>query len=100
MSDEQRNFIHLAKSSAQRHLSIMLSNPKLYLGSLQYGMDFVWGKLHTPFGLLITDSHSEMCFYGSSAPQTHPPVTRNIRPISPRYRRQNAASRALSDTRQ
>ncbi|KAH9209964.1 hypothetical protein DL95DRAFT_526574 [Leptodontidium sp. 2 PMI_412] len=44
MSDEQRNLIHLAKSSAQRHLSTILSSPKLYLGALRYGMDFVWAK--------------------------------------------------------
>lgn len=45
MSDEQRNLVHLAKSSAQSHLSTILSSPKLYLGTLRYGMDFVWGKL-------------------------------------------------------
>jgi len=45
MSEEQRSFIHLAKTSAQHHLETILSNPRLYLGGLRYGMDFVWGKL-------------------------------------------------------
>ncbi|KUJ08937.1 uncharacterized protein LY89DRAFT_690509 [Mollisia scopiformis] len=44
MSDSQRNLIQLAKSSAQRHLSTIISNPKLYLGTFRYGMDFVWAK--------------------------------------------------------
>lgn len=44
MSEEQQKLIHLAKASAQRHLSIIISNPDVYLGTFRYGMDFVWGK--------------------------------------------------------
>lgn len=44
MSDPQRNFIQLAKSSAQRHLSTIVANPELYLGTFRYGMEFVWGE--------------------------------------------------------
>ncbi|KAE9362899.1 hypothetical protein N431DRAFT_424290 [Stipitochalara longipes BDJ] len=44
MTDPQRNLIHLAKASAQRHLSIIISNPSLYLATFRYGMDFVWAK--------------------------------------------------------
>ncbi|PMD17786.1 hypothetical protein NA56DRAFT_578416, partial [Hyaloscypha hepaticicola] len=44
MTDSQRNLIHLAKASAQRHLSIIISNPSLYLATFRYGMDFVWAK--------------------------------------------------------
>jgi len=43
MSDSQQNLIRLAKVSAQRHLSIILSNPELYIATFRYGMDFVWG---------------------------------------------------------
>jgi hypothetical protein len=45
MSEEQQNLIHLARMSAQRHLSTMISNAERYLGTFRYGMDFVWGKL-------------------------------------------------------
>ncbi|KIM93968.1 hypothetical protein OIDMADRAFT_207874 [Oidiodendron maius Zn] len=44
MSDPQRNLIHLARASAQRHLSTIISNPVLYLATFHYGMDFVWAK--------------------------------------------------------
>ncbi|KAH8803720.1 C6 zinc finger domain protein [Xylogone sp. PMI_703] len=44
MSDKQRNLVHLAKASAHRHLSTMISDSKLYLVGLRYGMDFVWAK--------------------------------------------------------
>ncbi|KAH7370946.1 C6 zinc finger domain protein [Rhexocercosporidium sp. MPI-PUGE-AT-0058] len=44
MSDSQQNLIHQAKISAQRHLSIILSNPELYIVTFQFGMDFVWAK--------------------------------------------------------
>ena len=43
MSDSQQNLIRLAKVSAQRHLSIILSKPELYIATFRYGMDFVWG---------------------------------------------------------
>ncbi|PVH76092.1 hypothetical protein DL98DRAFT_465595 [Cadophora sp. DSE1049] len=44
MSDSQQNLIRLAKVSAQRHLSIILSRPELYITTFRYGMDFVWAK--------------------------------------------------------
>lgn len=44
MSEEQRNLIQLAKTSAHRHLANIISDPQVYLGTFRYGMDFVWGK--------------------------------------------------------
>lgn len=44
MSDSQRHLIDLARNSAQRHISIILSDPERYLATFRYGMDFVWAK--------------------------------------------------------
>ncbi len=56
MSDSQQNLIHLAKISAQRHLSIILASPELYIATFRYGMDFVWGRQTLILSSILTDS--------------------------------------------
>lgn len=46
MSEEERSLVHLARTSAQRHMSLIISNPELYLATFRYGMDFVWGMFY------------------------------------------------------
>jgi hypothetical protein len=64
MTDPQRNLIHLAKASAQRHLTTIISNPTLYLATFRYGMDFVWGKFLLPVQIpLRLTLHAAKCAF-------------------------------------
>jgi hypothetical protein len=73
MSYPQRNLIHLAKASAERHLSTIISDPVLYLATFRYGMDFVWGEffalpLYSPSGGLTPQPPNApfQCFCSSN----------------------------------
>ena len=44
MSVAQREFLGMAKRSLKQHLDIILEEPRVYLRSIRYAMDFVWAK--------------------------------------------------------
>jgi hypothetical protein len=44
MSATQRTILGMAKRSLGHHLDIILEEPRLYLRSIRYAMDFVWAK--------------------------------------------------------
>jgi hypothetical protein len=44
MSTTQRTMLGMAKRSLKQHLDIILEEPRLYLRSIRYAMDFVWAK--------------------------------------------------------
>lgn len=44
MSPTQRAILAMAKRSLWQHLDIILQEPRLYLQSIRYAMDFVWAK--------------------------------------------------------
>ncbi|KAL2022652.1 hypothetical protein VTK56DRAFT_4996 [Thermocarpiscus australiensis] len=44
MSATQRTILCMAKRSLRQHLDIILEEPRVYLQSIQYAMDFVWAK--------------------------------------------------------
>ncbi|KAK4150368.1 hypothetical protein C8A00DRAFT_18078 [Chaetomidium leptoderma] len=44
MSVAQREILGMAKRSLNQHLDIILEEPRLYLRSIRYAMDFVWAK--------------------------------------------------------
>ncbi|KAF7552318.1 hypothetical protein G7Z17_g4384 [Cylindrodendrum hubeiense] len=44
MSQTQKNILLMAKDSLKQHLDIIVEEPRLYLNSLRYAMDFVWAK--------------------------------------------------------
>ncbi|TVY62878.1 hypothetical protein LSUE1_G006676 [Lachnellula suecica] len=67
MSEEQRNLIRLAKISAQRHMSTIMSNTGLYLGGFRYGMDFVWAKC--AFSVLLLLKLTRLLPESSNMPQ-------------------------------
>lgn len=49
----ERNILLTAKSSARRHLRLVIIEPEFYLASLKYAMDFVWAKCAFSFLLLL-----------------------------------------------
>ncbi|KAJ5215102.1 hypothetical protein N7468_010781 [Penicillium chermesinum] len=53
MSSAERTILLTAKSSARRHLRLMIVEPEYYLASLKYAMDFVWAKCAFSFLLLL-----------------------------------------------
>ncbi|KAK4236088.1 hypothetical protein C8A03DRAFT_36035 [Achaetomium macrosporum] len=44
MSPTQRTILCMAKRSLRQHLDIILEEPRVYLRSIRYAMDFVWAK--------------------------------------------------------
>ncbi|KAK4102535.1 hypothetical protein N658DRAFT_340701 [Parathielavia hyrcaniae] len=44
MSPAQRTILGMAKRSLKQHLDIILEEPRVYLRSIRYAMDFVWAK--------------------------------------------------------
>ncbi|KAF4956720.1 hypothetical protein FSARC_11488 [Fusarium sarcochroum] len=44
MSLTQKNILLMAKASLYQHLDIIIEDPRVYLESLRYAMDFVWAK--------------------------------------------------------
>ncbi|KAK4143440.1 uncharacterized protein C8A04DRAFT_12368 [Dichotomopilus funicola] len=44
MSATQRAILRMAKRSLWQHLDIILQEPRVYLRSIRYAMDFVWAK--------------------------------------------------------
>jgi hypothetical protein len=44
MTATQREILSMAKRSLNQHLDIILEEPRLYLRSIRYAMDFVWAK--------------------------------------------------------
>lgn len=44
MSIVQREILGMAKRSLRQHLDIILEEPRVYLRSIRYAMDFVWAK--------------------------------------------------------
>jgi hypothetical protein len=44
MSATQREILGMAKRSLKQHLDIILEEPRVYLRSIRYAMDFVWAK--------------------------------------------------------
>ncbi|KAK4032267.1 hypothetical protein C8A01DRAFT_20637 [Parachaetomium inaequale] len=44
MSATQREILGMAKKSLRQHLDIILEEPRVYLRSIRYAMDFVWAK--------------------------------------------------------
>ncbi|KAK3302874.1 uncharacterized protein B0T15DRAFT_258300 [Chaetomium strumarium] len=44
MSATQRTILCMAKRSLRQHLDIVLEEPRVYLRSIRYAMDFVWAK--------------------------------------------------------
>lgn len=53
MSTTGRNLLLMAKSSLKYHLTSMVSEPRNYLASFKYAMDFVWAKCAFSFLLLL-----------------------------------------------
>lgn len=53
MSSTERNILLAAKSSARRHLRLIIVEPDFYLAKLKYAMDFVWAKCAFSFLLLL-----------------------------------------------
>ncbi|KAH7185068.1 uncharacterized protein B0J16DRAFT_286640 [Fusarium flagelliforme] len=44
MSPTQKNILDMTKASLKQHLDIIIQEPRLYLKSIRYAMDFVWAK--------------------------------------------------------
>ncbi|KAF5708150.1 hypothetical protein FMUND_10727 [Fusarium mundagurra] len=44
MSPIQKNILSMTKASLQQHLDIVIQEPRIYLKSIRYAMDFVWAK--------------------------------------------------------
>ncbi|KAF4439014.1 hypothetical protein FACUT_4473 [Fusarium acutatum] len=44
MSPIQKNILSMTKASLQQHLDIIIQEPRIYLKSIRYAMDFVWAK--------------------------------------------------------
>ncbi|KAM0198420.1 hypothetical protein ACHAPI_003943 [Fusarium lateritium] len=44
MSPIQKNILVMTKASLKQHLDIIIQEPRLYLESTRYAMDFVWAK--------------------------------------------------------
>ncbi|KAF4334952.1 hypothetical protein FBEOM_11209 [Fusarium beomiforme] len=44
MSPIQKNILSMTKASLQQHLDIIIQEPRVYLKSTRYAMDFVWAK--------------------------------------------------------
>lgn len=73
MTRTERNILLTAKSSARRHLRIIIAEPKLYIAKLKYAMDFVWAKCAFSFLLLLKlsrllperEEHKEFLEYGN-----------------------------------
>lgn len=53
MSPTERAILLKAKSSAGRHLRLIIAEPEFYLARLKYAMDFVWAKCAFSFLLLL-----------------------------------------------
>ncbi|CAI7632312.1 unnamed protein product [Penicillium pancosmium] len=53
MSATERSILLTAKSSARRHLRLIILEPDYYLAKLKYAMDFVWAKCAFSFLLLL-----------------------------------------------
>lgn len=53
MSETERTILLTAKSSARRHLHLIIVKPDYYLAKLKYAMDFVWAKCAFSFLLLL-----------------------------------------------
>lgn len=53
MTLAEREILLTAKSSARRHLRLIIIEPDLYLAKLKYAMDFVWAKCAFSFLLLL-----------------------------------------------
>ncbi|CAL5867357.1 uncharacterized protein PFLUO_LOCUS1573 [Penicillium psychrofluorescens] len=74
MTPTERNILLAAKSSARRHLRIIIAEPKFYIAKLKYAMDFVWAKCAFSFLLLLKlsrllpereEEHKEFLEYGN-----------------------------------
>ena len=65
MSATQRAILNMAKTSLQQHLDIILQEPRVYLRSVRYAMDFVWAKnafcylLLLKLSILLPEEHKE-----------------------------------------
>jgi hypothetical protein len=65
MSATQREILVMAKKSLRQHLDIILEEPRVYLRSIRYAMDFVWAKnafcylLLLKLSILLPDDDSE-----------------------------------------
>ncbi|CZR49416.1 uncharacterized protein FPRO_08843 [Fusarium proliferatum ET1] len=44
MSPIQKNMLSMTRASLQQHLDIIIQEPRIYLKSIRYAMDFVWAK--------------------------------------------------------
>lgn len=53
MSTTERTLLLTAKTSARRHLRLIIVDPDFYLAKLKYAMDFVWAKCAFSFLLLL-----------------------------------------------
>ena len=74
MSSTERNILLTAKSSAHRHLRLIMLEPDYYLAKLKYAMDFVWAKCAFSFLLLLKlsrllperdEEHQELLEHGN-----------------------------------
>lgn len=65
MSATQRAILGMAKTSLKQHLDIILQEPRGYLRSIRYAMDFVWAKnafcylLLLKLSILLPDEHKD-----------------------------------------
>jgi hypothetical protein len=65
MSATQRAILDMAKTSLQQHLNVILQEPRLYLRSIRYAMDFVWAKnafcylLLLKLSILLPEEHKD-----------------------------------------
>ncbi|KAJ5374382.1 transcriptional regulator family: Fungal Specific TF [Penicillium concentricum] len=53
MSSTEKTILLTAKTSARRHLRLIIVDPDFYLAKLKYAMDFVWAKCAFSFLLLL-----------------------------------------------
>ncbi|KAI9154839.1 hypothetical protein HJFPF1_07398 [Paramyrothecium foliicola] len=53
MSPTQRSVLAMTKEALQRHLDILLQEPRVYLHKLRFAMDFVWAKCAFCYLLLL-----------------------------------------------
>lgn len=74
MSATERHILLTAKSSARRHLRLIIVEPDYYLAKLKYAMDFVWAKCAFSFLLLLKlsrllperdEEHQELLEHGN-----------------------------------
>ncbi|KAF5666090.1 hypothetical protein FHETE_6391 [Fusarium heterosporum] len=68
MSPMQKTILSMTKASLKQHLDIIIQEPRLYLKSTRYAMDFVWAK-NTFCCLLLLKLSALLCVGDDQQPQ-------------------------------